>query len=332
MKDVRWGMIGCGNVTEVKSGPALSKVADSRLVAVMRRNADKAADYARRHGVPKWYAKADDLIQDPQVNAIYIATPPDSHAEYTAKAASSGKPVYVEKPMARTFDECQQMRRVCRENQIPLFVAYYRRTLPAFLKLKELVDAGAIGEIRLVDIVLQNPPRKEDYDRDNLPWRVLPEIAGGGYFFDLASHQLDYLDYLLGTIATATGHAANHAGLYPAEDAVTASFEFESGVLGSGRWCFTVTEKDHKDVLTLIGSEGEITFATFDEAPIRLQTKSGSEEFRVGKPDHIQQPLIETVVDALLGRGECPSTGETAARTNRVMDEIVCDWRRDLEK
>jgi predicted dehydrogenase len=332
MKDVRWGMIGCGNVTEVKSGPALSKVTDSRLVAVMRRDADKAADYARRHGVAKWYSKADDLIHDQEVNAVYIATPPDSHAEYTAKAAGAGKPVYVEKPMARTFKECQEMRRICRENQVPLFVAYYRRTLPAFLKVKELIETGAIGEIRLVDVILQNPPRREDYDRDDLPWRVLPEIAGGGYFFDLASHQLDYLDYLLGPISSAQGQAANHGGLYPAEDAVTASFRFGSGVLGSGRWCFTVSEKDHKDLITVVGREGEISFATFDETPIRLETKSGSEEFRVGKPGHIQQPLIQTVVDELLGRGECPSTGETAARTNWVMDEIVRDWRKDSHK
>jgi len=323
MEQVRWGIIGCGNVTEVKSGPALSKVPGSDLVAVMRRNGEKARDYALRHRVPRWYDDADKLIHDPEVNAVYIATPPSSHAEYTLKAAAAGKPVYVEKPMARTYAECQQMIRACEQVGVPLYVAYYRRCLPLFLKVQALLESGVIGEVRFVSIRLSMPPLKEDFDRENLPWRVLPDIAGGGYFFDLGSHQLDFLDYIFGPVVDVHGRAANQAGLYPAEDIVCAEFTFESGVLGSGVWCFTVSEKDRLDCTEIVGSQGKIVYATFDPVPLRLETSGGVQEYTFEAPAHVQQPLIQTVVDALRGVGACPSTGVTAARTSWVMDKIV---------
>jgi predicted dehydrogenase len=324
MEQIRWGIIGCGNVTEVKSGPAFNKVEGSELVAVMRRDAEKAQDYARRHDVPKWYNDADRLINDSDVNAIYIATPPDSHVEHTIRAAAAGKPVYVEKPMARDYPECRQMIEACEKAGVPLFVAFYRRRLPAFLKVKQLVESGAVGDVRLVFIVLYRPPEKQDLDSDNLPWRVMPEVAGGGYFFDLGSHQLDFLDYVFGPIVLARGHAANQAGLYPAEDIVCANFAFESGVLGSGTWCFTASERAKVERTEIIGSAGKIVYSNFDlDLPVRLETEAGVEEFQTPTPEHVQQPLIQTVVDELQGRGRCPSTGVTAARTSRVMDQIV---------
>src|SRR5882757_10269989 len=103
---IRWGIIGCGDVTEVKSGPALQRATGSALVAVMRRDRAKAEDYARRHGVARAYDDAAALIADPDVDAVYVATPPSSHAAYTLAAARAGKPVYVEKPMALSHAEC----------------------------------------------------------------------------------------------------------------------------------------------------------------------------------------------------------------------------------
>jgi predicted dehydrogenase len=326
MEQVRWGIIGCGAVTEVKSGPALSKIASSQLVAVMRRDKDKAEDYALRHGVPKWYDDADELINDADVNAVYVATPPASHAEYTIRAARAGKPVYVEKPMALNFGQCQEMIDACEAAGVPLFVAYYRRRLPDFLKVGNLVESAAIGEPRFVSVELYHAPRN-GLNKDNLPWRVIPEIAGGGHFMDLGSHQLDFLDYVLGPIASVTGRAANQARLYPAEDIVTADFAFESGVLGSGMWCFTVAKHCHTDQMQIVGSKGRITFSSFDIEPVRLETAEGVEEFTIPRPEHVQQPLLQTVVDELLGRGKCPSTGVTAARTSRVMDEILKNQR-----
>ena len=158
MDQVRWGIIGCGSVTEVKSGPALYKAEGSSLVAVMRRQGALAEAYARRHGVPCWYDDAQALIDDPSVNAVYVATPPSTHCEYTQRAAQAGKPVYVEKPMARTHAECQAMIAACREAGVPLFVAYYRRMLPRFRKIKALIDEGAIGEVRTVSVTLYQHP------------------------------------------------------------------------------------------------------------------------------------------------------------------------------
>ncbi len=319
---IRWGIIGCGDVTEVKSGPGFQKACDSALVAVMRRDAALAEDYARRHGVPRWYADAQALIDDPDVDAVYVATPPSSHRHYTLLAAAAGKPVYVEKPMALNHDECQEMVAACRAAGVPLFVAYYRRALPRFVQVKELLDQGAIGAVRLVKIALYQPARPAEMDPDRLPWRVQPEIAGGGHFVDLASHTLDLLDYALGPIQSAQGFAGNQAGLYPAEDVVTGSFVFRAGVQGVGAWCFSAYAAH--DSVEIIGERGKISFSTFGvDDPVRLVTPGGVDELHISHPPHVQQPLIQTVVDELLGRGRCPSTGESAARTSWVMDQML---------
>ncbi|MFS0820595.1 Gfo/Idh/MocA family protein [Bacillus sp. 1P02SD] len=318
-KKVRWGIIGCGNVTEVKSGPAFQKVANSELVAVMRRTGELAKDYAVRHHVPKWYDNADELIQDPDVDAIYIATPPGSHKEYTLKAAQAGKPVYVEKPMALNYEECVEMIEACKEANVPLYVAYYRRAQQRFLKIKELLENGAVGEVRFVSTTQY---RMATEDPNALPWRVQPKISGGGLFFDLGSHTLDILDFLLGPIKEVHGFASNHGGRYKAEDIVTGTYLFESGIHGVGNWCFTAFQEE--DMNEIVGSKGKITFSTFGNEPILLTTANGTEEWSFERPQHVHQPLVETIVAELTGKsGVCTSTGESGARTNWVMGEMV---------
>lgn len=325
---IKWGILGVGDVCEVKSAPAMQKIANSEVVAVMRRNGAKAKDYANRHGIGTWYDDADALINDPNVNAIYIATPPNAHCELTVKAAKAGKPVYVEKPMARTTAECQQMIDACKQAKVPLYAAYYRRRLPNFEKLKSLLAEGVIGDIRMVkiemfktldpDIVANIATTME------VNWRTDPEVAGGGYFFDLAAHQLDYLDYVLGPIKSVSGHASNQANAYKAADIISSSFEFENGIIGSGSWCFTVDKVSEKDEMIFIGSKGEIKLSFFGEPKLfvkRLNTPEETIAFEL--PQHIQQLLIQTVVNDLLGKGECPSTGDTAIRTNWVMEEMT---------
>jgi predicted dehydrogenase len=321
MKTIRWGMIGCGDVTEVKSGPGFQNASNSSLVAVMRRNGTLARDYAERHGVSRWYDDAARLIHDPNVDAVYIATPPSSHKQYTLMSAAAGKRVYVEKPMALNFVECEEMIAACRAAAVPLFVAYYRRALPRFLKIKQLVDSGAIGEARFVSVTFYQPTDLEGLKSTPLPWRVIPELSGGGLFVDLASHILDFLDYVFGPIVSVEGYASNQAGLYPAEDIVTGTFRFKSGVHGVGSWCFTAADKC--DLTRIVGGAGEISFSTFDANPIVLTTAAGVSEFRIDYPPHIEQPLIQTVVDELNGYGVCPSTGESAARTSWVMDQML---------
>ena len=321
---IHWGFIGCGNVTEKKSGPAFSKVEGSDVVAVMRRDMDKAKDYARRHGVGKWYDNAADLINDPQVNAVYVATPPGSHAEHAIAAMRAGKPVYVEKPMAASYEECLQMNQVSAETGIPCFVAYYRRTLPYFLRVKQLIDDGLLGEISTVQIHFAIPPYATDYDRENLSWRVKKEIAGAGYFYDLASHQFDLLDFLFGEIEQTEGFSENRAGLYDVEDTVAAAFRFHSGIVGSGSWSFVAPQDTRTDRIDVVGTKGKLSFSTFDFSPIILESINGNQEFREENPENIQFYLIQQIVNYLNGQGELPvSTGATAQRTNCIMDEIL---------
>ncbi len=327
MKTVKWGIIGCGNVTEVKSGPAFQKIANSELVAVMRRDPAKAEDYARRHNVPKWYTNAQELINDPEVNAVYIATPPSAHKEYTLMCAKAGKPVYVEKPMAMTFEECNEMISTCQEAQVPLFVAYYRRRLPRFLKIEELLHKEkVIGTPRHVNCVLYHSLETRYQNPQQLPWTVQPEISGGGIFVDLACHTLDLLDYLFGSIVSVRGHATSQQKAYPAEDTVSMSFLFENGMHGSGMWNFG--SHTRLDTVEIVGDQGKITFATFGDGPILVYDAQGlTQTIIVENPEHIQQSLIETVVKELLGETGCPSTGTTAARTTWVMDQVLNEHR-----
>ncbi|MCZ8520752.1 MULTISPECIES: Gfo/Idh/MocA family protein [Paenibacillus] len=321
MKEIRWGIIGCGSVTEVKSGPAFQKAEGSRLTAVMRRDGRLAEDYAKRHGVPKWYEHAEDLIADEEVDAVYIATPPAFHKSYAIEACRAGKPVYVEKPMAMNAAECEEMAAAALRYGVPLYVAYYRRALPRFTQVKAWLDAGAIGDILTVNTMHMAQPRAEERDGSSTSWRIRPELSGGGYFFDLASHTLDLLDYLLGPVGAASGFASNLGGYYTAEDTVTGAYRFESGVHGTGTWCFAADRSFEYNEIA--GTKGRIEFSTFTEAPVRLILESGTEELHIPNPPHVQQPLIQGIVDELLGRGSSLSTGASAIRTSRVMDALV---------
>ena len=326
MKTIRWGIIGCGDVTEVKSGPGFQKAEHSSLDMVMRRNGELAEDYARRHNVPRWTTDAEEVILDPNIDAVYVATPPAYHHMYALQCAKAGKPVYVEKPMAMNYRECWEMVHACKEAKVPLFVAYYRRALPRFLKIKELLAAKTIGDVRFVTMKNYQKARLEDGSSE-LPWRVIPEISGGGLFMDLASHTLDIFDFLLGPITDAAGETANLAGLYEPEDTVTASFAFQGGVLGTGVWNFCAFE--NVDVNEIVGSRGKLTFSTFGTEPIFVTTEDGTTEVPAPTPQHIQQPLIQTIVNHLNGTGSAPSTGETAARTSHVMETIVQGYVKD---
>ncbi len=323
MEIVRWGIIGVGNVCEKKSGPAFYKIEHSELVAVMRRDEAKVKDYASRHQVKKYYTDADALINDPEVDAIYIATPPASHKEYTVKALQAGKLVYVEKPMAMDYAECLDMIAATDKAGQKLFVAYYRRALPYFLKVKELLDSNVLGKILTVDVRYIRPAGDSDKDVATQSWRVKKDIAGDGYFFDLAPHTLDILDFLLGDIEDAKGYASNLGGYYEVSDTISAILQFKSGVIGTGQWCFVSPKETQQDTITITGMNGSIKFNTFSFQPIAVITNNNIAYYETEQPEHIQQPLIQTIVNELRGTGRCPSTGVSGARTSHIMDLIV---------
>jgi predicted dehydrogenase len=317
MATIRWGIIGCGDVTEVKSGPGFQKADGSALVAVMRRDGEKARDYARRHGVPRAYDNADALIADPEVDAVYVATPPSSHSDLALRIASAGKPCLVEKPMARNHAECVRMVDAFRARNLPLWVAYYRRALPRFLTVRDCLDKGGIGKVTSVHVQVTAPLLTST----EAGWRVDPEASGGGLFFDLASHCFDLLDFLAGEITAVTGHAVNTGGTYAAEDVTAAAFELQGGTLGTGIWNFNAAEKT--DVMTFIGSEGELRTPIFSDTDVVVTRGAERRVIEVRNPPHVHQPLIQTIVDEMHGRGRCESTGETGARTSWVLDQCV---------
>jgi len=324
MKILKWGFIGCGEVCEKKSGPAFNMVEGSSVVAVMSRSKEKAKDYARRHGVKRWYDDAQELIDDPEVNAVYVATPPSSHATFAIMAMRAGKPVYVEKPLAATYEDCARINYVSEQTGQPCFVAYYRRYLPYFQRVKQIVDNGVIGRALNVQIRFAWPPRPLDYAHpEKLPWRLQPDIAGGGYFYDLAPHQLDLLQHIFGVIVEARGICANRGNLYSAEDSVSAVFKFENGVPGSGSWCFVAHESARADRILIIGDQGSLSFSVFNYAPIVLHTSRGEERIEVPNPDYVQYPLIKNVIEHLQGLAVCECTSVSATPTNWALDRIL---------
>lgn len=321
---INWGIIGCGDVTEIKSGPAFNKVPNSALVAVMRRNAAKAADYAKRHQVPRWYNDADKLINDSRVNAIYIATPPSSHEQYALAAIEAGKPVYLEKPMALNYAAAKNIADTAAEKNVKLVVAHYRREWPLFKKLKELVDAKVTGDIRLIRLALYKTAfTKEQLSNESLSWRVDPAIAGGGIFHDLAPHQLDILYHIFGPAKKITGIALNQAGNYKADDMVAGNILFESGVVFSGTWCFNAHEQS--DRCEIIGSNGKLSFSFFGGGGIELISGNTKNLFDFSAPQHVQQPMIEQTVQYFLNNTSNPCPGEAGVEAMRWIEEIVAE-------
>ena len=324
MKEIGWGFIGCGEVTEKKSGPAFNEVPGSHVVAVMSRNAEKAESYAKRHNIKKWYTDPLELINDPEINAIYIATPPSSHATFAIMAMKAGKPVYIEKPLAASYEDCARINRISELTGVPCFVAYSRRYLPYFQKVKQIIQSGAIGTPANVQIRFSVPPRDLDYKSNgSLPWRLQPDIAGGGYFYDLAPHQLDLIQDIFGVITRAHGYCSNMAKLYKAEDTISACFYFENGLPGSGSWCFVGHQSAKEDRIEVIGEKGMLSFSVYNYSPIQLVTSEGRSSIVVPNPPYVQLPIIRSVIEHLQGIGICECTSVSATPVNWVMDRIL---------
>ncbi|HZH95368.1 MAG TPA: Gfo/Idh/MocA family oxidoreductase, partial [Flavisolibacter sp.] len=287
---IKWGIIGCGDVTEVKSGPAFNKVRHSQLVAVMRRNGDKAKDYAARHRVPKWYTNAAALINDPGVNAVYIATPPLYHEAYAVQALQAGKPVYVEKPMTLDAAGAERMTAVANATGGKLSVAHYRRQWPLFLKIKALLDEAVLGKILTINLRLLQPHQSSITVQTKDNWRIDPSISGGGLFHDLAPHQLDLLYYFFGKPLTIKGISGNKGGYYEADDTVNGEIIFKGDILFQGHWCFVASEGERTDECEIIGELGKIVFSFFAHSTILLSTREGEQEITFDKLPHVQQP------------------------------------------
>ncbi len=329
MKETVWGMIGCGDVTEKKSGPGLYKANGSRLKGVYNRTEAKAHDWVQRHGHGQVYATVEELLADEEITAVYVATPPATHFDYAMQVIAANKVPLIEKPMARTFAECQAILDAAGEKGLSVFVSFYRRALEKFQKIKELLDEGAIGQPQLVEIRQYQQPAPENHNKDNLPWRLQP-AAGGGKDLDIQVHVLDYLAYYFGDITVMTGIVENRAGLYEVEDTVSASFRFANGVVGSAAWCYVADF--NLDEVTIIGSEGTLVFEGTSFEWIRLIKDGKTTNYTFETPEHVAMPFIQTVVDELNEKAKSPADAASAANGIRMFDELLKDYRKRYER
>ena len=320
MKEYKWGIIGCGDVTEKKSGPAYQQTENFLLHAVMRRDAKIAKDYAQRHGVPYFYSDADELIQNPEIDAIYIATPPDTHKFYALKVAAAGKLCCIEKPMAPSYEDCVEITNIFKRLSIPLFVAYYRRSLPRFLKIKEWLDSEIIGEVRHLNYLYTRTASPMDLSKV-YNWRTDKDIAYGGYFDDLASHAIDLFIFLLGDIVNAGGMSTNQQNIYSAMDAVVGHWKHSNGATGSGSWNFGANKRN--DRVEILGSKGVIRFSIFNEEDIRLESFEKKESLFIENPDPVQLHHVKNIQQDLIYGLKHSSTGASATKAAWVMDEIL---------
>lgn len=321
---IKWGMIGCGDVTELKSGPAFNKVPQSMLMAVMSRSAEKAKDYATRHQVPKWFNNAQELIDDPEINAIYIATPPASHEELTVAALKAGKSVYVEKPMAINAASSNRMLKVAHEYGAKLTVAHYRREQPVFKKIKSLLEEQVIGDIKFVTLQYLQPALTEQQLADpKIQWRIDPAIAGGGLFHDIAPHQLDLMLYFFGAIEKSMGIPANQHGLYSADDMVSGIIKFKNDIIFNGTWCFSVLPEHKNDFCEIIGSKGKLSFPVFGPGRVELTVNGKLKIFNFEPLKHVQQPMIEATVQYFLNKNPNPCTAEVGVEVMQIIDQFT---------
>jgi len=320
-KIINWGIIGCGDVTEIKSGPAFNKVPNSKLVAVMRRSAEKVKDYAQRHGVEKWYSNANDLINDPGVNAIYVATPPLNHEEFAIKSMKAGKPVYVEKPMAISTASAKKIEQVAVETGVKVAIAHYRRQQPLFLKIKELLKQKLIGDIRLINMRMLVPHQSTLISQTETNWRIDSSVSGGGLFYDLAPHQLDLMLYFFGRPLKVKGISINASRYYNVDDTTSGQILFEDNILFNGAWCFTSYER--QDCCEIVGSEGKISFSVFDHNPLVFEKNKKQTVLPFDRLQHVQQPMIQKVVEYFLDISPNPCSATEGVEVMQMMDSLI---------
>lgn len=313
---VTWGIIGCGDVAEIKSGPAFQKCGQSKLLAVMRRDSEKAKDFAQRHQVPLWYDDASLLLQNNDINAIYIATPPSTHLQYALQALDAGKDVYLEKPMVLNSEEAKVLRGAVEASDSKLVVAHYRRHVPMFLKIRQLIDSKSIGAIQLIDLKYLRT------HKDDSNWRLNASISGGGHFHDIAPHQIDLMCQFFGNYEAVNGWSVNQEKNDKISDTVNGIISFKNDIQFTGVWSFNVSNHAETDVCTIYGSKGLLTFSFFGNE-VRLVSGETNETFKFEHPKHIQQPFIQETVHYFLGARGNPCSVDEGFEVSKIMDAFT---------
>jgi predicted dehydrogenase len=295
MTQLRFGLIGAGDIAQKRVAPALRDSTLCEFVAVARADASRAAAFAAEFGAARWHAEWRGLIADPDVQAVYVATPVHLHAEQAIAAAEAGKHVLCEKPMALDVDGCDRMIAACRASGVRLGVAYYRHFYPIVLRIKDLLAAGEIGDSVYAQI---NAFEWVDLPADDpRAWFLKRELSGGGPMFDFGCHRLEVLTHLFGPVRGVTGMLANVLFDRDVEDTAAALLQFERRVCAS----VTVTHAaaEALDTLDIYGSRGSIHVANLNRGELTIRQGTAGRTERHAPATNFHQPLIDDFARAV---------------------------------
>jgi predicted dehydrogenase len=315
---LRWGLIGCGDISRKRVAPALRLIPECELIAVSRARVDLAEAFANEFGAKRWYGDWRELIADDEIDAVYIATPVYLHAEQTVAAAEAGKSVLCEKPMAMNAGECKQMIAVCEFEDVALGVAYYRRFYPAIRRVKEIIVSGEIGKPVIAQINAFerfNPAPGEDRY-----WLLERSKSGGGPMMDFGCHRLEILLNLFGPIERTTAVIGRALFDREVEDTCIASFEFGSGAQAS--LAVTHAAFESRDTLDIYCSAGSIHTTSLNRGDIRIVTAAGERIESHSPHANLHQPLIEDFTRALLDGREPEVSGDVGRAVAMIEEEI----------
>lgn len=349
-KTIRWGIIGCGDVVETKNGPAFYLAENSELAGIWNRTKSKAVEWCARHGHGRAYDTLDELLGDPDIDIIYVATTPNCHKEHALAVAHANKNCYLEKPIALSWEDAVEIRDAFRKTGKKCFAAHYRRGMPRYVELKKILDAGTIGKVRGVQVIrTQRQTAEELLPEDQKPWRVRPEVSGGSHFYEGDAHMLDLIDFLAGPLVDFKLEVTNETHCYPGEDAVCLSGITENRVMVSGMWCYATYKAIDK--FLIYGDKGSVWFSYYDNAaPLHIETLADENavahegvmggvrkeaEMKTWEVTPEVQPYpglgqAQNIVNELLGvpGAECSSTIDSAMRSLR----ITCASREQMKK
>jgi predicted dehydrogenase len=321
---VRWGIIGAGDIARKQTAQAIRATRSARLMAVMRRDLEAARAFAQEFGAAKAYGRVDEVLADPEIDAVYIATPVGHHAEQTIAAAHAGKHVLVEKPMAMSTVECRDMILACRQHGVKLMVCYYQRFNARHIKVRELVAQGAIGQVTMAQArqVFLYPPAPG-------LWRQSPEQAGGGALMDVGVHGIDTLRFILGEVDTVTALVDTLVFGYPVDDTATVLLRFRSGVQGVVSAAFSVASVDEVDYLEVCGTGGRLWTAPLhskdSRGTLRVSTPAGEQQHAFEQSTH--QALIEAFDRSLEHDEPVPVPGEEGLQGLAVVEAAYASAR-----
>lgn len=317
-QSVRWGLIGCGDISRKRVAPALRDANFSQLVAVSRARSDLAEAFAREFGAQQAYADWHELLRDTGIDAVYLATPVNLHAEQTIAAAETGKHVLCEKPMALAPEDCERMIAACSSNGVKLGIAYYRRFYPAIRRMKEIIASGEVGRPVLIEanaFERFNPAPGADR-----AWLVDPIQSGGGPMMDFGCHRIEIMLDLLGPVAATRSVTAKVLFERPVEDTAIAVFSFASGAQGVLK--VTHAARDSQDSLDLFGSEGSIRVPVLNEGTLRIRTAGGERIEQHPPHANLHQPLVEDFIAAVLDGREPEVDGAAGRAVQSVLADI----------